>query len=215
MASDIFMSHSSEDRALVDKVCKDLVARGYTLFVDSQVLPKVDPGGHCRSRSARDEKECMLPISSPRNRYLSVDAVGARYFDGFPMHLCIPSDRALSEREGRERIYPIVPLRNRAAYLPRYVPCSSVSAAIALAIDADRAMQTGSSARPQRHARAPMFDYAQQEATAVHGRRLTRDLPMGLIDPTVAVNAFSEIVQAYWRLWGLMPPPHAAKEGQC
>jgi hypothetical protein len=60
-----------------------------------------------------------------------------------------------------------------------------------------------------------MFDYAQQEATAVHGRRLTRDLPMGLIDPTVAVNAFSEIVQAYWRLWGLMPPPHAAKEGQC
>ena len=63
-------------------------------------------------------------------------------------------------------------------------------------------------------ARAPLFDYAQQEATAMHGPRLLREGGQSLFDPMSGLRIAAEMTQAFWRLWGLMPPPQRPGENE-
>jgi hypothetical protein len=53
-----------------------------------------------------------------------------------------------------------------------------------------------------------VFDYADKENTGVYARRL----PAMSADPAQAMHAATEIIEAWWRLWGLMPPPQRPGE---
>jgi hypothetical protein len=133
------------------------------------------------------------------------------YFDGFSGRVFVyPFDKAAATNaKGREylRVYPLIPLKGRAEYLRKNLPKSStnVQTSGSSAVLRNDIEQSGT--RLKEDARAPVFDYAQQEATVAHGRRLIGEGTEALADPLRALNIMNEVIQAYWRLWGLMPPP--------
>ena len=108
-----------------------------------------------------------------------------------------------------------VPLRGREEFLRKYVPKSSAPGVAPIAKLFPHAVVPWPLPAMEA-ARAPLFDYAQQEATAMHGPRLLRESGQSLFDPLGGLRIAAEMTQAFWRLWGLMPAPRrpGEKEGR-
>ena len=224
MRYDIFLSHSSEDGGLVERTRFELSKLGYSVFLDSEALPKVRPEAVTKDtaqalRDAMQECASLLYLISEKSAASRWMPWELGFFDGFSGRVFVyPSDaNAARHARGREylKIYPVVPLRGRAEFLGKYVPMSSGDAAPPIA----NLLQHGAMPWPLpavQAARAPLFDYAQQEATAaMHGPRLLRESQQSLFDPMSGLRIATELTQAFWRLWGLMPPPQrpGEKEG--
>lgn len=224
MAYDIFLSHSSEDGELVERTRSELAGLGYSVFLDSEALPQVRPEAVTKdtAQALRDAmRECgsllyLISEKSAASRWMPWEL---GFFDGFCGRVFIyPADgNAARHARGREylKIYPMVPLRGREEFLRKYVPKSSAPGVAPIANLLPHAVVPWPLPAMEA-ARAPLFDYAQQEATAMHGPRLLRESGQSLFDPLGGLRIAAEMTQAFWRLWGLMPAPRrpGEKEGR-
>jgi len=192
MQYDIFLSHACRDRERVIEAKAWLVKKKYTVFLDYDELPEINPEA-VTSETAQALRTAMRECGSFLFA-LSANAEQSRwmpwelgYFDGFRGRVFIfPLDEgAEMYARGQEylRIYPIVPRVAREAYLSQHVPKSAVGK------------------------QALMIDFAQQEETVGVGKVLQQGLRQGAYDPLGTFQMASEIAQAWWRLWGLLPPP--------
>lgn len=222
MDYDIFLSHSSADSDLVARARSGLAELGYSVFLDSEALPAVRPEQVTRetAQALRDAmRKCssliyLISEKSAESRWMPWEL---GFFDGFCGRVFVyPCDaNAARHARGREylKIYPVVPLRGRAEFLSKYVPMSrggSVPSVAEMAHDA----AVPFALPPVQPLRVPLFDFAQQEATAMHGPRLLDDARKALFDPMIGLHAATDLMQAFWRLWGLMPPPRRPGEDE-
>jgi hypothetical protein len=220
MNYDIFLSHSSDDRPLVEKAKAELVALGYGVFVDSDALPKIAPDKVTRktAETLRDAmQKCtallyLISANSGTSRWMPWEL---GYFDGFSGRVFIyPLDQEAADyAKGREylKIYPIVPLKGRAEYLRKYVPRSAAPGRQPVVAQAPRTEQLGGL---EDLPRPPLFDYAQQQRSMLDGVRLKDQFSRALVNPVRAFEVTMEMVQAYWRVLGLMPPPRRPGEDE-
>ncbi|MBL8481687.1 MAG: toll/interleukin-1 receptor domain-containing protein [Rhodocyclaceae bacterium] len=202
MDYDVFLSHSSKDRTAVDRVKAELEGLGYRVCVDYEVLPEIDP-----QEVTRDTANALLEAMRECAALIYVLAPGAEssnwmpwemgVFDGSRGRVFVWPEGGETEMYARDRrytdLYPVVPAENRRAFLEKHLPrrVRELAQVAPLRLDKFEPPQ------PQ------IFDYAQQMATAMFGR----ELPARLGDPGQAMQAVTEIWTAWWRLWGLLPPP--------
>jgi len=211
MKYDVFLSHSSEDSALVERARRELEALGYRVFLDTEALPAVRPEQVSRetAQALREAmRECasllyLISSNSGSSRWMPWEL---GFFDGSCGRVFVlpMDDGAEAKARGREylKIYPLVPLQGRRDYLLKHLPKAAAQLPGA-----------GAAAWPMPQAPlVPMFDFAHEEATEGYRRRLAQDWPGSAFDPTRAWQLGSEIMQAWWRLWGLAPPPRRPGE---
>ena len=213
MKFDIFLSHSSEDRQWVAAAKADLAALGYSVFLDSDALPNVRPDQVTAStaQALRDAmKSCtallyLLSEKSTASRWMPWEL---GFFDAHNGRVFIyPVDsQAAAHAKGREylKIYPIVPVsaKSRAAFLLKHVPKSVPPP---LLNHADR-LAGILQAAPE--PRAPeLFNQHDLEVSPRHGERLSNASTQAAGNPLIALDIARQLTQAYWRVWGLLPPP--------
>lgn len=219
MKYDIFLSHSSEDAALVEQARGELGTLGYRVFLDSEALPTVRPDQVTpeTAKALRDAmRECaslvyLISSRSSSSRWMPWEL---GFFDGSCGRVFVlPMDgKAASLAKGREylKIYPLVPLKGRAAYLRNNVPRAAAGA-----FGSRPPVGPSQPAVPDvAPIAAPLFDFAQKEATEGYGRRIAQNFPGVLFDPAQAWQIGGEITQAWLRLWGLAPPPRRPGEDE-
>lgn len=211
MRYDIFLSHSSLDRTRVEEASDELKGIGYRVFLDFDALPAVKPD-EVTAATANALRDAMRRCTSLLY-LISAHATHSRwmpwelgFFDGVCGRVFIyPLDgRAAAHARGQEflRIYPIVPLRGRAAFLSKHVPMRDAGPRSASAAASPLA---GDSVAQPAAARAPLFDYAPQQMTELNGQRLSEVGQRAPFDPAEAMRTGRELAEAWWRLWGLMP----------
>jgi len=203
MEYDVFLSHSSKDRADVDRVRDELKALGYRVCVDYEVLPTIT--SEEVTRDAADAllekmRECssLVYVLSPGSTSSQWMPWEMGFFDGANGTVFIwPVDEE-AEAYAKERryvdLYPKVPSTERKAYLEKHLPRELSPSVVACPLVAPADFQPPPPL---------LFGFGQQQATAGFGQRL----PSMMLDPTQATQAATEILYAWWRLWGLMPPP--------
>lgn len=208
MQYDIFLSHSTIDRAIVDLVRNELTALGYRVFVDYEALPAVKPEEVTRETAdalLQAMRECASLVY-----VLSAHSAGSNwmpwelgFFDGARGRVFIwpVDDEAETYAEDRRyvNLYPSVPRVGRKAFLRKHLPQEKAPAVMPCP--------------PPQPAdflpfRPPLFDHADQMMTGGYAQRL----PGMMADPAQAMQAASEIMLAWWRLWGLLPPPRRPGE---
>ena len=139
------------------------------------------------------------------------------FFDGFAggcSSIRLTATRRATPGAGVPEDLPDGAAAGREEFLRKYVPKSSAPGVAPIAKLFPHAVVPWPLPAMEA-ARAPLFDYAQQEATAMHGPRLLRETQQSLFDPLGGLRIAAEMTQAFWRLWGLMPAPRrpGEKEG--
>lgn len=202
MEYDVFLSHSSKDRADVDRVRDELEALGYRVCVDYEALPAITPEEV--TRDTADEllkamRECssLIYVLSPGSASSQWMPWEMGFFDGANGTVFIwPVDEE-AEAYAKERryvdLYRKVPATGRKEYLEKHLPWELSPAVVVCPPVAPVDFEP----RPP-----ALFGFGPKKATEGFGQRL----PAMMLDPTQAMQAAIEIVQAWWRLWGLMPP---------
>lgn len=203
MRHDVFLSHSTEDRALVDQVRDELKALGYRVCVDYEALPTVTPDEVTRETAdalLAAMRECsslvyVLSANSANSHWMPWEL---GFFDGARGRVFIWPVDDEAETYARDcryvSIYPTVPKAGRTAFLARNLPQETAPAAA-----------PGPPQQPPDFVPfiPPLFDHADQMMTGGYAQRM----PRMMADPAQAAQAASEIMIAWWRLWGLLPPP--------
>jgi len=216
MTFDIFLSHARDDRAQVEQAKADLVALGYSVFLDYDDMPEIKPDEVTKD-TAEKLRNAMHDCSSLVFA-LSANAQKSRwmpwelgYFDGFKGRVFIyPLDEdAESYAQGQEylRIYPLIPRTGRSAYLAKNLPKAEAANPLAPQNILHGLLPGSGNEGLGIDNRPPLFDYAQQIGTVDHGDHLRQQTAQGVFDPAGMIRAMGEITQAWWRLWGIMPPP--------
>ena len=202
MEYDVFLSHSSKDRADVDRVRDELEALGYRVCVDYEALPTIT--AEEVTRDTADEllkamRDCssLIYVLSPGSASSQWMPWEMGFFDGANGTVFIwPVDEE-AEAYAKERryvdLYPKVPATGRKEYLEKHLPRELSPAVVVCPPVAPVDFEP----RPP-----ALFGFGPKKATEGFGQRL----PAMMLDPTQAMQAAIEIVQAWWRLWGLMPP---------
>jgi hypothetical protein len=193
----------------------DLVREGYSVFLDYDDMPEIKPDEVTKD-TAEELRKAMhncnslvfaLSANAQKSRWMPWEL---GYFDGFKGRVFVyPLDEdAESCARGQEylRIYPLIPRTGRSGYLAKNLPKAEaanplISEAVQGLLRSSRGEGLGVDDRP------PLFDYAQQQASAAHGEYLRREMVQGIFDPAGMIRVMGEITQAWWRLWGVMPPP--------
>jgi hypothetical protein len=206
--ADIFLSHSSRDKSLLQEIRAELEADGFSVCVDIDILPSVRPN-RVTAKTAQTLRDAMrgcnallylITRHSPSSRWMPWEL---GYFDGFRGRVFIYPVDAAAARHARGieylRIYPKVPMRGRRSYLLRHVPQQRVIAGALAGAGVERAMAP------------PVFDHADALATVDYGRKLRQ----AVVEPGQMPGALGEITTAWLRLWGLAPDPKppGAEEG--
>lgn len=203
---DIFLSHSSRDKEQVRLIKEELVAQGFSVSLDIDVLPAIRPADVTADTAEslrRAMRECsalvyVITANSRRSRWMPWEL---GYFDGFRGRVFIypVDDAAERNAQGIEylRIYPKVPLAGRAGYLAEFIPKEQRSTETLGGVELVIAEAK----------RSPMFDYADQVATGVYGNRLQKGLAVAPTDFADIMSTWAEIGTAWLRLWNLAPPP--------
>lgn len=208
MQFDVFLSHSTIDRAIVDLVRNELQALGYRVFVDYEALPAVKPEEVTRETAdalLRAMRVCaslvyVLSAHSAHSHWMPWEL---GFFDGARGRVFIWPVDDEAEMYAKDRryvsLYPSVPRVGRTAFLRKHLPQAKTPAALPCP--------------PLQPAefwplRPPLFDHADQMMTGGYAQRL----PGMIADPTQAMQAAGEIMLAWWRLWGLLPPPRRPGE---
>jgi hypothetical protein len=203
MKYDVFLSHSTMDRKVVDQVRDELKALGYRVCVDYEALPAIRPEEVTRETAdalLEAMRECsslvyVLSANSTSSHWMPWEL---GFFDGARGRVFIWPVDDEAETYAKDRryvsLYPTVPREGRKAFLaknlpqerrPQVVPAPPIAARDFAAFN------------------PLLFDHADQKQTAGYAQRL----PGMIADPAQAMQAASEIVTAWWRLWGLLPPP--------
>lgn len=203
MKYDVFLSHSSQDRAAVNGVRDELAALGYRVCVDYEVLPAIRPEEVTRETAdallaAMRECASLIYVLSPGSASSQWMPWEMGFFDGATGTVFIWPVDGEAEAYAKDRryvdLYPKVPLRGRKRFLEKYVPRARQPVVVACPPVAPLDFQPPI---------PPLFGFGQQKATEGFGQRL----PAMMADPEQAMQAATEIALAWWRLWGLMPPP--------
>jgi hypothetical protein len=208
MKYDVFLSHSTIDRAIVDQVRDELKALGYCVCVDYEALPAVKPEEVTRETAdalLKAMRECsslvfVLSANSASSHWMPWEL---GFFDGARGRVFIWPVGDGAEAWVKDcryvNLYPAVPAARRRAFLKKHLPQGKAPTVV-----------TCPPPQPMDFVpvRPPVFDYADKENTGVYARRL----PAMSADPAQAMHAATEIIEAWWRLWGLMPPPQRPGE---
>lgn len=208
MQYDIFLSHSTIDRAIVDRVRNELKALGYRVCVDYEALPAVKPEEVTRDTAdalLRAMRECsslvyVLSAHSANSHWMPWEL---GFFDGARGRVFIWPVDDEAETYAKDcryvSLYPAVPSAGREAFLMTNLPQEKVPTAMPCPPLQPVAFVPF---------RPPLFDHADQMMTGGYAQRL----PGMMADPAQAMQAASEIMLAWWRLWGLLPPPRRPGE---
>lgn len=203
MQYDVFLSHSTIDRAIVDRVRNELQGLGYRVFVDYEALPAIRPEEVTRETAdalLKAMRECsslvyVLSANSASSHWMPWEL---GFFDGARGRVFIwPVDDEAETYAKDSRyvsLYPSVPSAGRKAFLRKHLPQEKAPTVVACP-----------PVQPAEFVafRPPLFDHADQMMTGGYAQRL----PNMMADPAQAMQAASEIMLAWWRLWGLLPPP--------
>lgn len=204
MNYDVFLSHSSADRIVVDRVRDELKTLGYSVFVDYEALPEISPDEVTRD-TANALQDAMRQCSS-LVYVLTANATTSHwmpwelgFFDGFTGRVFIWPVDSKAKSDARDcryvSLYPVVPFKGRKDFVARHLPQERMSPTSVRC--PPPAFKEHAPAEP------PLIDYANKMMTG----KFAQELPGMLADPTRAVQTMSEIGEAWWRLWGLLPPP--------
>ncbi|MBL8470661.1 MAG: toll/interleukin-1 receptor domain-containing protein [Rhodocyclaceae bacterium] len=208
MKYDVFLSHSSKDRADVDQVRSELQALGYRVCVDYDVLPEAAPdkvtgAGAAALTDAMRESASFIYVLAPGSLASQWMPWEMGFFDGARSKVFIwPTTDVLAyfvKDRGLLDHYPLVPIENRAEFLRDNLPRSTSRSSARSALCAQPEMQ----ARPLQ-----LFDFGLQKAA----QEFSRQLPAVLADPMHVVHAATEIALTWWRWWGLLPAARPASE---
>lgn len=208
MKYDVFLSHSTTDRAVVDQVRSQLKLLRYRVFIDYEALPKVRPENVTRQTAdalLTAMRECssliyVLSANSASSRWMPWEL---GFFDGARGRVFIWPVDGEAEDYAKDcryvNLYPTIPVEGRKDFLQRNLPQEKRSS-----------LQVGVEQKPEAFVAIPppLFDHEPQMMTD----GLARRLPGMLVDPQQSMQAMSEILTAWWRLWGLLPPPRRPGE---
>lgn len=203
MKYDVFLSHSTQDRADVDRVRDELKALGYRVCVDYEVLPTIAPEEVTRDTAdalLKAMRECssLIYVLSPGSASSQWMPWEMGFFDGANGTVFIWPVDEKAEAYAKERryldLYPKVPVKWRKKYLEKHLPQERRPVEVA----SRRWAPDNFYPQPP-----DLFGIRQKDATEQFGQRI----PAMMSDPTQAMQAATEIIYAWWRLWGLMPPP--------
>lgn len=208
MEYDVFLSHSSKDRADVDRVRDELEALGYRVCVDYEVLPTITPEEVTRDTAdalLEKMRECssLVYVLSPGSASSQWMPWEMGFFDGANGTVFIwPVDeeaKAYAKERRYVDLYQKVPATGRKAYLEKHLPREPRPKVMECPPVGPVDFQPPP---------PPLFGLGQERATEGFGQRL----PAMMLDPTQAMQAATEILYAWWRLWGLMPPSQRPRD---
>lgn len=192
---DIFLSHSSADRAAVESLKAQVERMGYSVFADWEAAPHLDPrkvteetAGYLRKAMGRCSALLFaLSGGTVRSRWMPWEL---GFFDGRNGRVFIVplDDAAELAVRGHEYVgfYALVRRDDLADFLERKLPRAASSAGVT---------------SPVRE--RPLINPAAQAGTIGIGD----DLRAAVGDPLRGLQFAAEIMMAWWRLWGLAPAP--------
>lgn len=208
MKYDVFLSHSTMDRAVVDQVRDQLKALRYRVCVDYEALPKVRPENVTRQTAdalLAAMRECssliyVLSANSANSHWMPWEL---GFFDGARGRVFIWPVDGEAESYAKDcryvNLYPTIPAEGRKDFLQKYLPQERRSRR---EVGVEQMLDAFAPVAP------PLYDHANQMMTD----GLAHRLPGLLADPRQSMQAMSEILTAWWRLWGLLPPPRRPGE---
>lgn len=219
--ADIFLSHSSRDKALVRGIRDALQVAGFAVCLDLDVLPTIRPDEVTEAtaealRTAMRGCTALVYVISAQSRRSRWMPWELGFFDGCRGRVFVWPTDADAERyaDGMQylRIYPKVPLDDRIGFLQRHVQRTVECPPLAAPADAANPLAAFLAGLPQPGGLPLLFDYADQQNTAAYGARLQQAVRRMPADPFGWWQAAGEIGAAWLRLWGLVPP--AERPGQ-